>query len=215
MRNRSCGIILCALLVTGMLSGCRPSEPCRDPLGCLELDAGQSITIGAPVPLTGQNGTAGEAALSAVQAAADKKGNILGHAIRVQKADFDCTNDQAVTVAERLTGEATLVGAIAPACVLNATLDAEVFIRAGIAVLAQSDGSGSQPEATGIQALSRSDGSWTGEIDAVFAGQAAQLLFAAIENCASLRPDGVLVIPRQGLQKTILQDIQSGLPSGG
>ncbi len=214
MRQTSFGIILLATLLAGMLPGCSPSEPCRDPLGCLELDVGQSITIGAPVPLTGQNRIAGEAALSAIQAAADQKGKILGHAIRVQKADFDCVSDQATTVAERLTGEATLAGVIAPVCILTAPPDAEVFSRAGIAVLAQADGSAPKPDVPGILALPRSDGEWTGAIDPVFAARAARLLFTAIESCATLHPDGVLVIPRQGLQQALKEGIQAGLPSG-
>ncbi len=214
MSLKSLGILILFAILSGILPGCSPDEPCRDPMGCVELASGQSLTIGAAVPLTGPNRPAGEAALAALLDTAAQKAKINGYPIRIQKVDFDCPNDNAAVVAERLTGESSLVGVIASACLLTpskasgASAAAIAFSQAGAVVLAPSSDPAPVTGDPGVLGLHPSNGAWEGAIDPRFATQAAGLFFKAVEATATLRSDGSLLVPRQALQNKLLDLIR-------
>jgi hypothetical protein len=201
-------LILLAVLGGG-LAACSQAKSCVDPLGCVELDRGQSLTIGVAAPLTGPNRLAGEAALAAVQQAAAQKKSIYGHNLRVQKTDFDCAAEPSATTAERLTGEATLTGVIVAGCLLNLPSAQNTFIQAGASVLAQSVPQAPAPSGASIFVLSAERGSWeNAAIDPVFATRAAELFFSAISAVSTLQTDGSLEIPRQALQTELKKTIR-------
>jgi branched-chain amino acid transport system substrate-binding protein len=130
-------LILVAVLGGG-LAACSRAADSHDPLGCVELDPGQSLTIGTAVPLTGPEWVSGETALAVIQKAATQKNTIDGNGIRVQKIDFNCTGTASTSASERLTGETILIGGIAPGCLLSQPAVQNAFNQAGIAVLTPS-----------------------------------------------------------------------------
>jgi hypothetical protein len=201
-------IILVAVLGGG-LAACSQGPVCHDPLGCLALDPDQSLTIGAALPLTGPDRISGEAALGALQNAAVRQKSIDGHAIRIQKTDFDCTGTGAVQTAERLTGETTLAGVIATDCLLRLPDAQNTFTQAGIPVLAQTLPEPSPTAVPGTSVVILEYAGRNQPIDAQFTSQAAGLLFTAIGDVALPGPDGGLLIPRQTLQKDLARLVQS------
>ena len=198
--------LVCVFLFLSIIFGlaaCSRTAACPDPLGCVELAPGQSLTVGVAVPLTGPNRSAGAAALAAIQAQADQTKSILGHGLFIQKTDFNCAGEISRTAAERLTGDETLAGVISSSCILESAASQQVFGNAGIVVITRADPHSHPVPSRGIVQIAPQNAAASPEIDAEFAIRAVRDLLQAVSRVAIQQPDGSLLIPRQALENRL------------
>jgi branched-chain amino acid transport system substrate-binding protein len=104
------------------------------PAPSISIPAGQPITIGVSVALSGdQVGLGTDIADAADLAAADFGGALKSHPIVIKRVDDGCTDaEKAVAVADELISERTLVGVIGPMCTTGSQAASDEYEQAGI-----------------------------------------------------------------------------------
>lgn len=109
-----------------------PGEPA--PAASIIIPAGEPITIGVSVALSGDQVSLGsDIADAADLAAADFGGTLKSHPIVIKRLDDGCTDaEKAVQVAHELISDPTLVGVIGPMCTTGSQAASDEYERAGI-----------------------------------------------------------------------------------
>ena len=104
------------------------------PAASIIIPAGQPITIGVSVALSGDQVSLGtDIADAADLAAADFGGTLKSHPIVIKRVDDGCTDaEKAVAVADELISDPTLVGVIGPMCTTGAQAASDEYEHAGI-----------------------------------------------------------------------------------
>lgn len=164
-------LILCLLI-----SSCNSDVyECTDPIGCLEIPAGEPVVIGALVTVFGRQGAAGLQVLEEIRFAIKDQDQVLGHAIELAWQGDDCSREDARLAATRLTRTPDLIAVIGPTCESDAQTVLPIFDAAGLPVL--------PPSSSVIDTFQR--------------------LVSGIEQVAVRQPGGTLIIPLTALQETI------------
>ncbi len=88
-----------------------------DPLGVVQVPAGEPIHIAFWGVLSGADSSLGEDSKQGVQLALDDMGGkFMGHDIRLTTEDALCTPDGGATAAQKLAADSTIVGLIGSSC---------------------------------------------------------------------------------------------------
>jgi ABC-type branched-subunit amino acid transport system substrate-binding protein len=119
------------LILLGSLTACEevPPEPegvCpNDPLGCLEIEGGDPLVIGALLDLSGPQNDIGRDSLNGILLAADyidgrfdgESATFLGHAIEIRRGDGRCRYDgRSHDLIRDLADDERIAGVIGPTC---------------------------------------------------------------------------------------------------
>ncbi len=113
---------------------------CDDPLGCVEIEAGDPIVVGAMLVVSGAINYLGEDTLGGVELALLARGNeLLGHELELALEDSLCTAEGGQTAAQRLAADATVVGAIGTNCSSAAQGAIPIISEAGMVMIAPSN----------------------------------------------------------------------------
>ena len=164
-------MILCLVLAS-----CRSvSYQCTDPLGCLEVPAGEPVVIGALVTVFGRPGAAGLQFLEEIRSAIKEQDQILGHEIDLAWQGDDCSSENAGLAATQLARTPDLLAVIGPTCESDAQTILPIFNDAGIPLL--------PPSSSGSDAF--------------------RLLVSGIEKVAVRQPGDTLIIPLTALGQVI------------
>lgn len=93
------------------------TAPAEDPLGTVEIPAGEPLHVAYWGVLSGGDASLGEDSKQGVEIALDDLGNTFkGHEIRLTQEDGLCTPPGGATAAQKLAADSTLVGLIGSSC---------------------------------------------------------------------------------------------------
>jgi branched-chain amino acid transport system substrate-binding protein len=117
MKVKTFGIIGAAGLLAVASIGSVAAQVPEDPLGVVEIPAGEPVVIAAWGVLSGADASLGQDWLNAVEIAADDRGNMLrGHPIEILAEDALCTPEGGATAAQKIASNPTVAGLVGSAC---------------------------------------------------------------------------------------------------
>ncbi len=135
-------LLALALLAAFSLAGCNREEVaqgCADPLGCVDLAAGEPLVVGVLQALSGDPRAIGVDQLRAVELAVEERGdNLLGHAIVLDAEDSHCSKEGGTMAALKMVANPKVVGVIGPTCSGAAVSAAKVLSDAGLTLISGS-----------------------------------------------------------------------------
>jgi branched-chain amino acid transport system substrate-binding protein len=106
-----------AIVVSACGGGAPTAAPVTDPLGVVQIPAGEPLHIAYWGVLSGADSSLGEDSKQGVEVAIDDLGGkFKGHDIRLTTEDGLCTPDGGATAAQKLAADSTIVGLIGSSC---------------------------------------------------------------------------------------------------
>jgi branched-chain amino acid transport system substrate-binding protein len=150
---------------------------CSDPLGCVEIGAGEPIQIAYAMVTSGPNGSLGEDSKRGMEiAVADLGGEILGHPIEIVGEDTGCSPEGGQAAASKLASNAQLFAVVGTTCSSEARVGAPILTEAGMSMISPSN---TAPDLTDPE--KRVDGYFrTAHNDKVQGRVAAEFVFNAL-----------------------------------
>lgn len=111
-------VVAAAAIVVSACGGGEPTAaPVTDPLGVVQIPAGEPLHIAYWGVLSGADSSLGEDSKQGVEIAIDDfGGKFKGHDIRLTTEDGLCTPDGGATAAQKLAADSTIVGLIGSSC---------------------------------------------------------------------------------------------------
>jgi len=119
-----------------------PSDagPVEDPLGTVEIPAGEPVHIAYWGVLSGADASLGEDSKQGVEVAVDDLGGVFkGHDIQLTQEDGLCTPEGGATAATKLAADSTLVGLIGSACSDEVVGGIKSITEAGLTTISPSN----------------------------------------------------------------------------
>lgn len=110
-----------------------------DPLGVVEVAAGDPVDIGAMFVLSGANADLGTDSRDGVELAVADFGPLKGHEIELTTEDEQCTPEGGQTAATRLAANDNLVGVIGSSCSSAAKPAIPILNEAGLVMISPSN----------------------------------------------------------------------------
>ena len=150
--KRSLSFLLLLLSVTA-LAGCvaAPSPTagmeCADELGCVEVEAGELIALGAMIVISGPVAFLGDDQVGAIEIAVNDYGPIHGHDVSVDVEDSLCSAEGGQTAAQKIAADPSIVGVLGTACSSAATAALPIISEAGLSMISASNTSPTLTEA--------------------------------------------------------------------
>lgn len=135
--------ILFPLVMIGslILSGCAGrggAFTCTDPLGCVEVKAGQPIKIATVLTMSGPDAVYGIDAVRGVEIAVADTGKLLGRDIELVKDDDRCEEAGGQEAATRVAADPQIVGVIGTTCSSSSVPAAKILTDAGMVLISPS-----------------------------------------------------------------------------
>lgn len=150
-KQRPFPLLTAALLLAVLCAACkqeRAQEGCTDPLGCVELKAGEPLTIGVIQSLSGKVAPLGQEQLRGLELSlARRGGKVLGHEVRQIVEDSGCQPEGGANAALRIVADPKVAAIFGTTCSGDAATAAEVMSRAGLTMIS---GNNSAPFLTSI-----------------------------------------------------------------
>lgn len=111
----------------------------EDPLGTVEIPAGEPVHIAYWGVLSGADASLGEDSKQGVEVAVDDLGQFKGHEIQLTTEDGLCTPEGGATAATKLAADSTLVGLIGSACSDEVVGGIKSITEAGLTTISPSN----------------------------------------------------------------------------
>ena len=111
----------------------------EDPLGTVEIPAGEPVHIAYWGVLSGANSSLGEDSRQGVAIAVSDLGEFKGHEIQLTQEDGLCTPEGGATAATKLAADSTLVGLIGSACSDEVVGGIKTITEAGLTTISPSN----------------------------------------------------------------------------
>ncbi len=151
MPKRNLFTFVTALCLLTILAGCNKPEPpfiCTDPLGCVDVAPGKAIQIGVLQAVSGKVAPLGQAQIRGMELALDeRKGEILGHPVALQREDTGCTAEGGANAALKIIANPRTVAIFGTTCSGAAATAAKAMSDAGLTMVS---GNNSAPFLTSI-----------------------------------------------------------------
>ncbi|MFN8466839.1 MAG: branched-chain amino acid ABC transporter substrate-binding protein [Caldilineaceae bacterium] len=113
---------------------------CTDPLGCVEIAAGDPIKIGYALVTAGPNSSLGEDSVRGIEIAVDDLGGkILDHPVEIVGEDTGCSPEGGQAAATKLASDTSLVAVIGTSCSSEARVGAPILTEAGLSMISPSN----------------------------------------------------------------------------
>lgn len=117
-----------------------PEDACSDPLGCVEVAAGDPIKIGYALVTSGPNSSLGTDMLRGIEIAVDDLGGeLMGHAIEIVGEDTGCTPEGGQAAAAKLASDTSLFAIVGTTCSSEARVGAPIISEAGLSMISPSN----------------------------------------------------------------------------
>jgi branched-chain amino acid transport system substrate-binding protein len=118
-----------------------PAEgSCTDPLGCVEIAAGDPIKIGYALVTAGPNSSLGEDSVRGIEIAVDDMGGeIMGHPIEIVGEDTGCSPEGGQAAATKLASDTSLGAVFGTSCSSEARVGAPILTEAGLSMISPSN----------------------------------------------------------------------------
>jgi branched-chain amino acid transport system substrate-binding protein len=143
-----------ALFLFLSISACNgPEIACEDPLGCIAVNRGDPIRIGAMAALSGDASYLGEDSQRAIQLAIlDRDNTLLDHTIELVVTDSGCDADVAKVATELVVEDEDVIGIIGPTCSVAAETAVPIVESLGLTLIS--------PAATASRLTDPDDSLW-------------------------------------------------------
>ncbi len=129
-----------AIVLSACGGGAATAAPVSDPLGTVEIPAGEPVHIAFWGVLSGADSTLGEDSKQGVQIAIDDMGGkFKGHDILFTTEDALCTPEGGATAAVKLAADSTLVGLIGSSCSDEVVGGIKTLTEAGLTTISGSN----------------------------------------------------------------------------
>jgi len=113
---------------------------CTDPLGCVEIAAGDPIKIGYALVTAGPNSSLGEDSVRGIEIAVDDMGGeIMGHPVEIVGEDTGCSPEGGQAAATKLASDTSLVAVVGTSCSSEARVGAPILSEAGLSMISPSN----------------------------------------------------------------------------
>jgi branched-chain amino acid transport system substrate-binding protein len=127
---------------------------CTDELGCVEIPAGDPITVGGMFTISGATAFLGEDSRGGVEIALADRGQVLGRDLEAQIEDSLCSAEGGQTAAQKLASDPTIVGVVGTNCSSASAAALPIISSAGMLMISPSATSptltDADPDAGGI-----------------------------------------------------------------
>jgi branched-chain amino acid transport system substrate-binding protein len=140
MMRKSLGVFAAAGLLAVAVAGPVSAQAPEDPLGVVEIPAGEPVVIAGWGVLSGPNASLGQDWVNSMLIAADDRGNELkGHPIEVITEDAGCSPEGGASAAQKLASNPSLVGLIGSACSDETVGGIAAITNAGLTTISPSN----------------------------------------------------------------------------
>jgi branched-chain amino acid transport system substrate-binding protein len=140
MMRKSLGVFAAAGLLAVAVAGPVSAQAPEDPLGVVEIPAGEPVVIAGWGVLSGPNASLGQDWVNSILIAADDRGNELkGHPIEVITEDAGCSPEGGASAAQKLASNPSLVGLIGSACSDETVGGIAALTNAGLTTISPSN----------------------------------------------------------------------------
>lgn len=112
---------------------------CNDPIGCVDLAAGQPILLGTLLVVSGPDAALGIDSRRGAELAVAERHEVRGHPIELSGQDGGCNAEAGFRAANELAGDPNLVAVIGTSCSSEAREAIPVLCRAGIPLVSPSN----------------------------------------------------------------------------
>lgn len=112
---------------------------CDDPLGCVEVGAGDPVHIAYALVLSTADETLGVDTRNGIEVAVDDKGQILGHDIQLDGEDEQCSAEGGQAAAAKLAADPSIVAVIGTSCSSAARVGVPLLSQAGLLIVSPSN----------------------------------------------------------------------------
>ena len=145
-------LLVLVLMLAACTQGAAPAAPeagseapaaagaCTDPLGCVEVPAGESIKIAYAMVTSGPNGSLGIDSQRGMEiAVADAGGELLGHPIEIVGEDTGCSPEGGQAAAAKLASNSEIFAVVGTTCSSEARVGAPILSDAGASMISPSN----------------------------------------------------------------------------
>jgi branched-chain amino acid transport system substrate-binding protein len=138
--RKSLGVFAAAGLLAIAVVGPVSAQAPEDPLGVVEIPAGEPVVIAGWGVLSGANASLGQDWVNSMMIAADDRNNeIKGHPIEIITEDAGCSPEGGASAAAKLASNPTLVGLIGSACSDETVGGIAAITNAGLTTISPSN----------------------------------------------------------------------------
>ncbi len=138
--RKSLGVFAAAGLLAVAVAGPVSAQAPEDPLGVVEIPAGEPVVIAGWGVLSGPNASLGQDWVNSMLIAADDRGNELkGHPIEIITEDAGCSPEGGASAAQKLASNPSLVGLIGSACSDETVGGIAALTNAGLTTISPSN----------------------------------------------------------------------------
>ena len=138
--RKSLGVLAAAGLLAVAVAGPVSAQAPEDPLGVVEIPAGEPVVIAGWGVLSGANASLGQDWINSMLIAADDRGNELkGHPIEIITEDAGCSPEGGASAAQKLASNPSLVGLIGSACSDETVGGIAALTNAGLTTISPSN----------------------------------------------------------------------------
>ncbi|PIE79501.1 MAG: hypothetical protein CSA11_11900 [Chloroflexi bacterium] len=133
-------MVFLALFLFLGLNACHvPEIACEDPLGCIAVERGDPVRIGAMVALSGSASHLGQDSQRAIELAILNRDNtLLDHRIELIVTDSGCDAKSAKVAAELVVEDEDVIGIIGPTCSVSAETAVPLVNNLGLTLISPS-----------------------------------------------------------------------------
>lgn len=112
---------------------------CDDPIGCVDIPAGQPIHLAYALVIAGPNESLGIDSRNGVEIAIEDRGQVLGHDVNLTGEDEGCSPEGGQAAATRLAADPSIVAVIGTSCSSAARVAIPLLSDAGFAIISPSN----------------------------------------------------------------------------
>jgi branched-chain amino acid transport system substrate-binding protein len=136
-------LIVVSLLVIAsfVLAACGANAPeCTDPLGCVTVAEGEPIHLAYAMVISGPDATLGTDSRNGAEiAVADKGGKLLGHDIKFDGEDDQCSAEGGQAAGTKLAADTSIIAVLGTSCSSAARVALPLWSNAGFTVVSASN----------------------------------------------------------------------------
>lgn len=128
------------LLGSIVLVACQQQATCTDKIGCVEVKKGDPIHLAYAMVISGPDATLGTDSRNGIEIAiADKGGKLLGHDIKFDGEDDQCSAEGGQSAGTKLAADPTIVSIFGTSCSSAARVAMPLWSKAGFTVVSASN----------------------------------------------------------------------------
>lgn len=132
-------LLVIASMALAACGAAAPTFECTDPIGCVDIAAGEPIHLAYAMVISGPDETLGIDSRTGVEVAIALKGQVLGHDVQLTGEDEACSAEGGQAAGTKLAADPTIVAVIGTSCSSAARVAIPLLSQAGFAIISASN----------------------------------------------------------------------------